>query len=434
VFLFLLLYPLFIGCKISKDEQSSIITFKKNGGWCWFQDERAIIHNGILIFGTVANPRGFDGEKLDGDVEAMVYDIGLKKHLGKYVLHDNLEADDHNTPAFLLLNDGRILAVYSKHGTDENIRYRKTKKPFDYLNWDSENILTREAEVTYSNLYLLSNENNHEGRIYNFYRGENWNPNYIISDDNGKSWKYGGHLIKFEGRPYVKYISDGIQKIHFITTEHHPHNFANSIYHAYIEHDKIFKTDGTFIKNLSVGPISPEEGTKIFAGDSMNVAWTIDIHLDGGGNPFIAYLVEKDKDPNQISYRYARWDGQSWDDNFLAYAGSALYAAESHYSGLVALDPQNPNIVYISADADPVKGTELISRKDSKRHYEIFKGISEDHGKNWSWIAITRDSDFDNIRPIMPVSDGEYKVLLWLKGKYITYKDYSLDVVGIINP
>ncbi|MBN2031256.1 BNR-4 repeat-containing protein [bacterium] len=411
-----------------------IITFKKNGGWCWFQDERAVLHDGILLIGSVADSSGYNGNQIDGNIEITAYDLNSKNHIGTSVLHANLESDDHNTPALLMLNDDRVLAVYSKHGTDSHIRYRMTKVPFNYLDWETEVIVTRDAGVTYSNLHFLENENDHNGRIYDFYRGENWNPNFVISDDNGKTWRYGGHLIAFDGRPYVKYISDGKNKIHFITTEHHPRNFNNSIYHAYIENDTLFQSDGSFIKALSDGPMSPSDGTRIFAGDSLNIGWPIDIHLDEQGFPFIAYSVQKNRNPFHIEYRYAKWDGEKWEDHFLAFGGTCLYEAESHYSGLVALNPDNPNVVYISTDKDPVKGTELISQHDHQRHYEIYEGLSTNNGQDWSWKPITQNSTFDNIRPIMPRSDGKYKVLLWLKGKYNSYTNYDLEVVGIVNP
>ena len=432
IFILLLLMISISYC--GRTSPSEIITFKKNGGWCWFQDERAILHKGTLLFGSVADSNGFDGKELDGDIEITAFDLESNTLIGSRTLHDNLEADDHNVPALLKLRDERILGVYGKHGHDKNMRYRKTAKPLHYLEWEPEKVFTRDAKVTYANLHFLEKDNKNHGRIYNFYRGENWNPNFVVSDDNGETWSYGGHLITFEGRPYVKYVSDGKDKIHFTTTEHHPHNFNNSIYHAYIENNKLYRSDGSLIKNLSEGPMAPSDGTRIFAGDSLNNAWTIDLHLDEHGYPFIAYSVQKNRDPFHMQYRYAKWDGEQWQDHFLAFGGTRLYDTQPHYSGLVALDPDNPDIVYISTDKDPVKGTELISSKDNLRHYEIFQGVTKNNGQDWSWKQITFHSTFDNIRPIMPKSDGKYKVVLWLKGKYMDYKNYDLDIVGIINP
>jgi len=433
--IFILLLGLFSSISIdcSKTKQPNIITLKENGGWCWFQDERVIIHDGILIFGSVADTSGKNGDKLNGNVEVTSYDLRTNKHLGSYVLHERLEADDHNVPAFILLNDKRILVVYSKHGSDKYIRYRISTNPMDCSNWQPENKITRLAGVTYSNLHFLSSENNDNGRIYNFYRGENWNPNFIISDNFGKSWQYGGHLISFKGRPYVKYTSNCKDKIHFITTEHHPRNCNTGIYHAYYQDGKLYKSDETFISNINDGPILPTDATKIFHGDSLNIAWTVDIHLDKQENPYIAYSVKQNQNPYSLYYRYARWNGEIWQDFHLAHADTALYPRESDYSGLVALDPDNPNIVYISSDVNPVSGEELISTNDNIRHYEIFKGQTKDRGQTWKWAAITENSTFDNIRPIMPKSDGRYKALLWLKGTYNSYTNYDLDVVGIVN-
>ena len=123
-----------------------------------------------------------------------------------------------------------------------------------------------------------------------------------------------------------------------------------------------------------------------------------------------------------------------WNDHFLAYAGRALYEIQFDYSGLAALDPDDPGVVYISTDAHPVTGAPLISATNNVRHFEIFKGISSDKGKTWSWEALTQDSMQDNIRPIMPKGDGKHKVLLWLRGSMKSYSDYDFDVVGLISP
>ncbi len=411
-----------------------IITIKKNGGWCWFQDERVIVRDNIVFFGSVATGSGYNGEAAAGNIEVTAYDLGQRENLGTGILHENLDADDHNVPALLFLDEGRLLAVYSKHGGDKKIRYRISVNPLDHKNWEAEKINQRDARVTYSNLHYLQNENNGNGRIYNFYRGEHYNPNFIISDDQGGSWRYGGHLIKFSGRPYVKYVSDGRSKIHFVTTEGHPRDVDNSIYHAFMENGFLHTSDGRSIKNLAGGAMRPAEGTTVFAGDSMNVAWTIDIHLDDRGYPYTVYSVQKNKDSTDIRYRYARWDGNKWHDHFLAHAGTAFYPREADYSGLVALDPHDPDVLYISTDADPVSGAALVSAADQKRHYEIFKGVTKDNGLNWSWTALTIDSERDNIRPIMPIRDGENTVLLWLRGMLKTYRDFDLNVVGIIDP
>src|SRR5690606_32206522 len=93
---------------------------------------------------------------------------------------------------------------------------------------------------------------------FNFHRGINRNPNYLISMDDGNNWEYGGRLFTFEGRPYVRYASDNNSRIHFITTEEHPRHYNNSIYHGYIEAGKVYQTDGTL-----VGPLSTQTSSDL---------------------------------------------------------------------------------------------------------------------------------------------------------------------------
>ncbi len=427
--LYLFLTIAYSACTQGKQE---VITFKENGSWCWFQDERTIIHDNQLIFGSVADRYGKNGEELDGNIEVTSYDLETNTHLGTFVLHEKLQADDHNAPAFLELKDVRLLSVYCGHNLDSLIRYRISKDA-DAFDWEKERTVKGTGLTTYTNLHFLSSDNEGQGRIYDFYRGTDKLPTYIFSDDLGISWQSGNKLLTFRKRwPYVKYASDGKSKIHFITTESHPIFWKCSIYHGYFENGKVYSSDGKLIRNLSEGPVQPSEITKIFQGDTLKNAWAIDIQLDIGDMPYIAYSVRKDID--HIQYRYARWDGKSWNDHFLAYAGRALYEVEKHYSGLVALDPRNPYVVYISTDVDPATGIQLISDTDNVRHYEIFKGTSADSGETWEWKPLTQNSIQDNVRPIMPKGNGRYKVVLWLRGSIKSYKDYNFDVVGIINP
>lgn len=64
--------------------------------------------------------------------------------------------------------------------------------------------------------------------MYNFYRGENLDPNFIISDDNGTTWSNGGWLIrKDKERPYIKYASNNVDKIFFAVSDAHPREYYN---------------------------------------------------------------------------------------------------------------------------------------------------------------------------------------------------------------
>jgi hypothetical protein len=75
-----------------------------------------------------------------------------------------------------------------------------------------------------------------------------------------------------------------------------------------------------------------------------------------------------------------------------------------------------------------------VSAADGKRHWEIFRGTTTDSGRTWRWQPVTRDSTADNLRPIVPRTKDRDELLLWLRGRYRSYTDYDLEVVGLLPP
>ncbi len=408
-----------------------------NGGWCWYQDPRALLEGDRLLFSSVAHRRGNDGAARHGAVEATAVDLRTGMATVR-VLHQFAAADDHNVAALVHLPDDRYLALYTAHSGERVIRYR-TSRPGDPTVWDEPREIQRDERVCYSNVFFLAGENDSRGRLYNGYRGEGWDPNLVASDDRGESWRYLGPLLYNAGdirnriRPYLKYASDGLRTLHFVATEGHPHERPEtSIYHGFLRDGAICASDGTVLGRLADGPVTPESLTRIYDGSPSAKAWTCDLHLDQAGRPYTAYTVHHSD--SDLRYRYARWDGTTWQDYPLAYGGAALYATQEHYTGLIALDPRDPFHVVISTNVDPRNGEPRLSLADQKPHYELYEGYSDDAGAHWSWMAITRDSRVDNLRPIIPDGDGPWHVVLWLRGTLTSYTDYDLDVVGRLTP
>ncbi len=431
------------------DGAGTVIQFNDDGGWCWYQDERVVIDGDKVYIGSLAS--GWHEAARRGDVEVTVYDLSTGAAARSTLHHPEDEEarrrwlDDHNAPAFLVRPDGRVLAMYAEHDADENIRYRISASPQAGDGWGGEKILipSQTSRVTYSNLHRLSREG--EGRVYDFFRGldNSFKPSYAYSDDLGETWTPGNVFIdvpaEFRHRPYVKYASCGGDTVHIAYTEGHPRDFDNSIYHIFYRDGVLHSSDGAAIASLKEGLQSPDQGTRVFRGDADGVAWIIDLHVDKAGKPYLAYSVQKNSaglPPGQggedIRYRYARWTGSRWVDTELAYAGHKLYAGEDDYTGLVALDPEDANVAYISTNADPSSGEPLVSRADGRRHWEIFRGNAGD-GLTWTWTPVTKDSDRDNLRPVVPIWPGDRYLLLWLRGELRAYTDYNLEVVGTIG-
>ncbi len=411
-------------------------TTAPNGAWSWFEDERAIIDasdpaNPLLLLSSVSSAA--DGNAESGDIDLLWRNLSTGAQ-GEFELHDRLERDDHDSAALYLRPDGRYLAMYAKHITDNLTRWRVSTNPHDPTSWGPMQTLNNGAGTTYDNIYHLAADNNGAGRTYNFTRATGFDPVVQVSSDHGSTWSNAGQLLtQGDGndRPYLRYASDG-KKIHFISTEEHPRDFANSVYHGYIQDGKLYNTNGSLIDNNLFDPnaVSPTALTKIFQngstsyGTTMNRAWTISLETDNTGNPVGIFSARANDNNTDHRFFYARFDGAQWQVNELARAGGFLYAAESDYTGLVSVDPDNPNVVFMSSKIDP--RSEATTSK-----YELYHGITSNFGETWSWSAITENSTVDNLRPIVPEWNGSDTALTWMRGNYTSYTSWDTEIVGL---
>ncbi len=414
--------------------------FEASGGWCWFQDPRALLDDEWLVFGSV------DG--VSGDVRVTSHHLATGK-TSSFTVYDELQTDwdrnDHLTPALLRRKDGRFLVVYSRHGRDRWSRWR-VSEPNDPTRWseerrhdviDGQTDTGEREDTTYSNLYRMDG-----GRvIYNFHRGRGFDANFQITRDEGDTWEFGGRLFNTgdsRQRPYLRYAGDGRDTVHFSTTEAHPRNYANSIYHGFIRDGRVHRSDGS-----EVGPLhrdhttgwNPVDFTLVYQGGPENVAWTSDIRLDPEGRPRLTFSVTKDPvlhggEGMDQRFHFARWDGERWREREIAYAGTRLYHGENEYTGLATLDPVNPNRLYIATNAHPVTGEPILVNGERRR--ELFQGDTADDGESWRWTPLTRNSPVDNLRPVA-VTGGGRTALLWMRGEYRRFLEYETQIVGFFT-
>jgi len=429
---------------------ASLVRLNDNGAWSWFMDPRVIINDGKLIAGSVRAVGSNQANTSDprwGNVEISVYDLASGK-VENTILHPHLEQDDHDAPAFYVRSDGRYLAVYSKH-TKERRMYYRISEPHNPLAWGPASVAETPGadaavqgnNATYANLFRMPN-----GRLYNFIRAFGHDPNYMYSDDEGSTWTYGGHWLHGKGgySPYLKYAYDGKGTVHFVSTEDHPRNFDNNLYHGYLRDNTLYHSNGTKVGTLSTSTdatIATWDFTKVFAADPDHVAWMVDIKLDRNDRPYVLFSTQNDgrglprgQGGLDLRYHYARWNGTAWRTEEIAYAGRRLYPTEDDYSGLGALDPNNPDVLYISTDADPATGAPLISAADQQRHYELFRGERTAATGKWTWTPFTRNSTDDNLRPVIPSWNDRRTAIVWMRGKYVHNQGewYSALVAAIV--
>ncbi len=406
-----------------------------NGAWSWFEDERCIIDPDApsgprLLVSSVSSAPNGDPES--GDIDLTWLDL-VGETSGHFEFRNRFERDDHDSAGLWLRPDGRYLAVYAGHTSDALTRWRISTDPHDPTAWEAEQTYTHAANTTYNNLHYLSDDNGGAGRLYNFSRILNWDPTVMTSDDYGSTWSSGGTLMTMGGssdRPYVRYFSNG-ERIHFITTEEHPRDFDNSVYHGYVVDGVSYDSDGAVVDgNIfdGSGP-APTAFTPVFVtgttfgGVPMRRAWTIDVAIDDS-DPVVVFIARANGSTSDHRFFYGRHtSGSGWSVHEVAAAGGYLYPSEDDYTGLASIDPDETNVIVLSTDIDPRNGSPTPN-------YEMYQGRTDDGGATWSWIALTENSGVDNLRPLIPrFEDGFERVMVWMRGAYASYTSWTTDVV-----
>lgn len=416
---------LFIGCTSTAETPSppvsTVSTFTEDGAWCWFQDPRAVYHEGT-------HRRTYSGWMTkSGQLVVGQFDHDTKR-IDSVVLEEEWDINDHNTPSFLVRPDGHIMVFYARHNK-VGLFTRRSSNPEDITEWGPEIVVSDEDRITYSHPVQLKSENN---RLYVFWRGPSWKPTFAYSDD-GEVWSPSRILIQQQGReaedirPYLKVVSDGDSTIHFAFTNGHPRNEpTNSVYYMAYKNGILHKADGTAIGALNIAPVDPLTADVVYdATQTQSRAWVWDIALDTSGHPRIAYTRLPEETAHQ--YHYAYWDGTGWNDHFVSEAGGWFpqtlpgeQEREVHYSGGISFNQSRPSVVYFSHE----RGGQ----------FEISRAETEDEGATWEIEALTEGSEALNVRPVFPHGyEGEEDHVLWMTGEYIHYTNYQ-TAIHFVDP
>ena len=399
------------------------------GAWCWFSDPRAIYihgHKPGVLTGWV---------KEDGSIEAgLLHPDGM---IETQILAPELEVDDHANPAFAALPDGAHMVAYAKH-FDDVVRIHNGPGPDASLFGDAKLVdpfSKRELRkfplkrTTYANpLYLEE-----EGKLYCFGRWTGFKPNVMVSDDGGQTFGKARVLITnypFDqgNRPYVKYYSDGKDRIHMVFTDGHPRNEPrNSVYYACYHDGAFWKADGTQICKMKDLPFEPIDATLVYrATPKTGKSWVFDLAADTEGNPVILYARYPD-DENHIYHHASYKDGQ-WIDREVCNSGrwfpqtrEGEVEKEPNYSGGMCLHPLKTDVLYTSEQVNGI--FEIIKYR---LHNEDF----------WQRIPLTQELESDNVRPFVPrnMKPGDPTVVLWMQNhKYVHYTDFQSRIMYTVD-
>jgi len=398
-----------------------------DGAWCWFADPRAVFYEG-------AHRRTYIGwVDSRGDVRVGGYDhdsdtiLQSLEPLRARVLNSSNQPDDHSNPSLLVRPDGRLTVFYSPHGRSpgggSDLWHRTSVNPEDIREWGTEQTIGVNADgdrgYTYPNPQWLSAEAN---RLYLFWRGANFKPNFASSTDDGHSWTPARTLIAGTGaRPYIKFTSNGRDASHFAYTDGHPRNEeTNSIYYAYYRDGSLHHANGDWIVNVADLPILPMDADRVYDGRTMGRAWIWDIALDADERPVIVYTAMPDI--THHFYRYARWTGTEWLDFPIVEAGPffpqtppGAEEREPHYSGGITLDHTAPSTVVLSRQVGGI--------------FEVELWHTTDGGATWRAEPVTTGSRIHNVRPIIARAHrGESPRVFWMHGVYSHYTNFATAI------
>ncbi len=328
---------------------SSIVQLNDNGGWCWYQDERAVVDTKAnkVVIGSVAF-----GSNRDGNIEAVIYDIASGK-AGSPAKLGNISVDDHNAPGIVITPSGNYMAMYAGHRVDCYSRYSvyngtswSAEKKFD---WSPDGCPWAGAStnmITYANPWYMGTT------IYSMVRSVGTDPGVLSSTDDGASFSYYGRLMSTTQKGYVagyfKYWGDNSGRVDFVGTEAHPRDFDTSLYHGYISNGMVYDSTGkvmdpslhdassTQTTSVDITGFTPvlKTGTSL-SGTPLCRLWNHDImrYADGSiavlgqGRANSCTSTPSGSDPDKRMF-YSRWDGTSWKSTYLAKAGSHLYSDE----------------------------------------------------------------------------------------------------------
>jgi hypothetical protein len=380
-------------------------TVADDGAWCWFQDPRAIRHEG-------RHDRTYVGWMTrNGDVQLGQYDHE-RDAVETTTLHADFERDDHDDPTIAVRPDGRLVAFYTRHGGPA-LHYRISEAPESVASFGPERTVAPgpNPRVTYPNPRWI------DGDLHVFLRNDGTLVD-VASPDGGETWRDQRELVSTGGEGWCVYhkVSRAREgEVHFGMTHamggaDEPHRH---VFHARYDGDTLRASDGTALGRVGgdTTPVPVHETTPVFDSDATgDDAWIWDCST-AGGVPQVTYAQLVSGDEHR--YRYARWTGEEWADEFLCHGGTHVVVEGNHeryYSGGVVLDHDDPGRCYAS-----------VGSHDSS----VLRRFERD-GDGWRVTDLT-DDDTQHVRPVAPWNSHPALRVCWASGRYDHYEPYGED-------
>lgn len=370
--------------------------------WSWYMDPR-VVETSDATFVAAIHRRG------EVTVTRVSHGDASVQHT---VLERNFPVDDHNSPALMVLPDGRVLAMWSGHNRVP-LRYRVTRRPGDLTSFGPLTLLSGSGleSVGASYAHVLHQPSHPQPYVALTRRQSDqtwvlsrsadlvrWTPAVALV-----SHPYTEHLHW----PYVKFASDG-DAIHVLATDRAPDKGSNKLYHFVIRGNRVERTDGTLVttwSELVAGrPVDLTKTSLVYDGRSADgPARVYDIAIESG-SPRIAVTTLLGTDN---AFKWAAPDAAGrWQLRTLA--------RQTAYPRGHTLDSGTPSRAFI---AQTIGGGVRIVE------LQTFDGGE-------SWTAMEVDSPTSARTPTTPYGTGGPFRALWLGGPYTDLNRFDTTVWG----
>ena len=453
-----LLITVFITLCVSREQPDvvagNLIQFNDNGTRDLYQPDGVMVDplTGTFLVGSVACSLGVDGATRAGDIDVVRYDLGtggFERIVLRSGSADSLSCDNRHAPALSANPNGDYLALYAPSFLSNIICYREYSGE-SWKTWSDEKQFDRTAETgsdqnpvsVVSNLLHLS----HEQRFYCFVRNQDGSHHFLVRQDTGSGWAYGGKLLArsstaVPGWVYCRFSGNGSDRIDLIVSGQETEGSEDNpdihldVYHGFIRDGSLHRSDGTVIdESLSdtATAASPEQLTCILPDNYKpeGAVWCTDLQTYPGDTVAAAVtrqvVVETADGPYATQVLYCLLSGREWKTGPVARSGIKHSVMIAGFTGnTAALDPDDRNSLYMSAITDPRDNAPLGV-------HELFHGTTGDEGNTWTWQPVTSRSSRDNLYPVVPSWNGRRTALLWMRGSVHAANHADAALVGMI--
>jgi hypothetical protein len=359
-----------------------------------------------------------------GGVEVSIYDHATEAVTTVDIEADGFwPADQHNAPAILVRQDGKLLTVYCGHGSNE--MYRRVSVATLAADPTLSGGFTARATIdpqlgaddyTYPQLFMTAS-----GPLL-FYRHFDGQNNWEVSrsTDDGDTWSLFTNLT-YGVRCYATAFLAPGDILHVVSCDGSYAEDEASLYHFYwdLDADTYHKTDGTAISGplVAFGDMTPiftgGTGSGVrgptdlrMVGSTLQVAWTVQTGTPSGH-------IGEDMD----YYAARSASGGAWATEVVASdVGAITY---EFTEGGLSMDP---------ADLDRM----AVSKRDTPDVGDPFRlWLYEYAGGSWAPVAVVSEDDGEAaMYPVWVDGDDGSLPFYWLQGVGIDQGDFDFRIVG----